>query len=260
LVRLRYDGIGLSNPDVLLDNIPGAGNHNGSRIAIGADRLLYMTTGDAQNSALAQQRDSLTGKVLRLTLDGQPAPGNPFGTAIYSYGHRNPQGLVFHPDTNHLYITEHGPADNDEVNRVEIGRNYGWPNVRGFCDEDVRGEGDFCDTNNVVEPVAVWTPTIAPSGADFYNADLIPGWKGSFLFTTLKSASLVRLILSGDGGQAIAEAFLFRGEFGSLRDVLVGPNGEVYLATSNRDGRGRPSADDDRILRIQPELVGKNDA
>ncbi len=260
LVRLRYDGIGLSSADVLLDNIPGAGNHNGSRIVIGSDRFLYMTTGDAQNSALAQQRDSLAGKVLRLTLDGQPAPGNPFGTAIYSYGHRNPQGLVFHPDTNDLYITEHGPADNDEVNRVEIGQNYGWPNVRGFCDDDVRGEGDFCKKNNVVEPVAVWTPTIAPSGADFYNADLIPGWKGSFLFTTLKGASLVRLTLSGDGSRAISEAFLFRGEFGRLRDVLVGPNGEVYLATSNRDGRGRPAANDDRILRIQPELIGKNEA
>jgi glucose/arabinose dehydrogenase len=212
-----------------------------------------MTTGDAQDMSLPQNLPSLAGKVLRLTLEGAPAPGNPFGAAIYSYGHRNAQGLVFHPETGELYITEHGPNDNDEVNRVEIGRNYGWPDVRGFCDDDVRAERAFCQQHNVAEPVEAWTPTIAPAGADFYNADLIPGWKGSFLFTTLKGASLVRLTLSGDGGRAIAQEFLFKDQFGRLRDVLVGPRGEVYLATSNRDGRGSPSPDDDRILRIAPE-------
>ncbi|MCZ6676814.1 MAG: PQQ-dependent sugar dehydrogenase [Candidatus Poribacteria bacterium] len=260
LIRMPFDGVKLGNSETLLDNIPGAGNHNGSRIAIGPDRLLYMTTGDAQQSLLAQELTSLAGKVLRLTLEGQPAPGNPFGTEIYSYGHRNPQGLVFHPETGDLYITEHGPRDNDEVNRVEIGRNYGWPNVRGFCDGDVRNETDFCQAQNIVEPVAAWTPTIAPAGADFYNADLIPDWKGSLLFTALKGAALVRLILSEDGSQAIAEEFLFQREFGRLRDVLVGPHGEVYLATSNRDGRGSPGPEDDRILRIEPELIRKNGA
>lgn len=255
LVRMRFDGISLGNPETLLDNIPGATFHNGSRLAVGRDRLLYMTTGDAGNPVLSQNLNSVAGKVLRLTLDGQPAPGNPFGTTIYSYGHRNAQGLVFHPETDDLYLTEHGPFDNDEVNRVEIGRNYGWPNVSGFCDDDVRGEGDFCDRNNVAEPVAAWTPTIAPGGADFYNADLISGWKGSLLFTTLKGSALVRLTLSADGSRVVGEEFLFQHEFGRLRDVLVAPNGQIYLATSNRDGRGRPAADDDRILRIEPELI-----
>ena len=255
LVRTRFNGVSLKAAEVLLDDIPGDGIHNGSRLAIGRDRLLYMTTGDANRPHLSQDLDSVAGKVLRFTLDGQPAPGNPFGTTIYSYGHRNAQGLVFHPETDDLYLTEHGPADNDEVNRVEIGRNYGWPNVHGFCDNDVRIEDDFCERNRVAEPVATWTPTVAPCGADFYNADLIPGWKGSFLFTTLRGESLVRLVLSTDGSRAVEEESLFYGEFGRLRDVLVGPNGQIYLATSNRDGRGTPAPEDDRILRIEPELV-----
>ena len=255
LVRMRFNGVSLKAAEVLLDNIPGGRIHNGSRLAIGRDRFLYMTTGDAGRPNLSQDLDSVAGKLLRFTLDGQPAPGNPFGTSIYSYGHRNAQGLVFHPETDDLYLTEHGPADNDEVNRVEIGRNYGWPNVRGFCDDDVRLEKDFCERNRVAEPVATWTPTVAPCGADFYNADLIPGWKGSFLFTTLRRETLVRLTLSSDGNHAVDEEFLFEGEFGRLRDVLVGPNGQIYLATSNRDGRGTPAPDDDRILRVVPELV-----
>ena len=255
LVRMRFDGVSLGATEILLDNIPGAGIHNGSRLGIGRDRFLYMTTGDAGRPNLSQDLDSIAGKVLRFTLDGQPAPGNPFGTTVYSYGHRNAQGLAFHPETDDLYLTEHGPADNDEVNRVEIGRNYGWPNVRGFCDNDVRLEEDFCKENSVVEPVATWTPTVAPCGADFYNADLIPGWKGNLLFTSLRGAALVRLILSPDGSRAVDEELLFEGEFGRLRDVLVGPNGQIYLATSNRDGRGKPTPDDDRILRIEPELV-----
>jgi glucose/arabinose dehydrogenase len=258
LVRMRFNGVSLEGAEVLLDNIPGDGIHNGSRLAIGRDRFLYMTTGDANLPHLSQDLDSVAGKVLRFTLDGQPAPGNPFGTTIYSYGHRNAQGLVFHPETDDLYLTEHGPADNDEVNRVEIGRNYGWPNVHGFCDNDVRLEEDFCNQNRVAEPVATWTPTVAPCGADFYNADLIPGWKGSFLFTTLRGESLIRLTLSTDGSRAVTEESLFEGEFGRLRDVMVGPHGQIYLATSNRDGRGTPAPDDDRILRVEPELVVVN--
>ncbi len=252
LVRMRFDGATLGEPQVLLDNIPGAGNHNGSRLAIGPDRFLYMTTGDAGRGARAQDLSSVAGKVLRLTLDGRPAPGNPFGTLVYSYGHRNAQGIVFHPETRVLYVAEHGPRDNDEVNRVEIGGNYGWPAVHGFCDGDTSGEEAFCSNNDVVGPVTAWTPTVGVSGADFYDADLIPGWKGSLLVTSLRGATLFRLTLSADGREVVEREALFRGEYGRLRDVLVGPRGEVYLATSNRDGRGRPTSDDDRILRILP--------
>lgn len=251
LVRMRWDGQALGSPEVLLTNIPGSGIHDGSRLAVGPDRLLYMTTGDAASADLAQDRASLAGKVLRLTLTGQGAPGNPFNSGVYSVGHRNPQGLVFHPTTGALYLTEHGPADNDEVNAIVAGRNYGWPMVRGFCDDDAGNERTFCQANNVVEPLAAWTPTIAPSGADIYVADLIPEWKGSLLFTSLKGA-LYRLVLSNDGQRVTARETFFQGRFGRLRDVLVAPDGAVYLATSNRDGRGSPASDDDRILRIRP--------
>jgi aldose sugar dehydrogenase len=253
LVRMRYNGTTLGAPEPLLENIPGAGNHNGARIAVGPDRLLYVSTGDASNETLSQNRNSLAGKILRLTLDGAPAPGNPFGNATYSYGHRNPQGLVFDRTSGMLYITEHGPGDNDEVNRVEMGRNYGWPDVRGKCDGDAgSGEIPFCQANNVVEPLVNWTPTIAPSGADLYTSSRIAGWRGSLLFTTLNGRALYRLTLSSDGRRVESQERLFHDTFGRLRDVLVAPDGAVYLGTSNRDGRGSPSSNDDRIIRLRP--------
>ena len=252
LVRARWDGQTLGAPEVLLANIPGGGIHDGSRLAIGPDRLLYMSTGDASSADLAQDRSSLAGKVLRLTLTGQPAPGNPFGNATFSYGHRNPQGLVFHPTSGTLYSTEHGPGDNDEVNRVEAGRNFGWPTVHGACDDDVGSERAFCQANNVVEPLATWTPTIAPAGADIYLGTLIPEWRGSLLLASLRGTALYRLTLSADGRSVSARETLFEGDYGRLRDVLVAPDGAVYLATSNRDGRGSAAGDDDRILRVRP--------
>ncbi|HEX9879981.1 MAG TPA: PQQ-dependent sugar dehydrogenase [Candidatus Binatia bacterium] len=255
LARWRYDGSGLRNEEILQDGIPGAPNHNGSRLAVGKDRLLYMTTGDTQRSSLAEDRASLAGKVLRFTLDGRWAPDNPYRNPVYSYGHRNPQGIVFHPVTGALYITEHGPSDNDEVNRVVKGGNFGWPNVHGYCDGDVRGEKAYCETHRVVEPMAVWTPTVAPAGVDFYGADLVPGWKGSLLFTTLKGQALYRLVLSSDGKRVTGQESYLKGQFGRLRDVLVGHGGEIYLATSNRDGRAWPGAGDDRILRLKPRLT-----
>jgi len=252
LVRARWDGQTLGAPEVLLTNVPGSGIHDGSRLAVGPDRLLYMTTGDASSADLAQDRNSLAGKVLRLSLTGQPAPGNPFGTAVYSFGHRNPQGLVFHPTTGVLYVTEHGPGDNDEVNRIVAGRNFGWPTVHGTCDDDIGSERTLCQANNVAEPLAMWTPTIAPAGADIYVGDLIPQWKGSLLFASLKGSALYRLALSTDGQSVTARETLFQGDYGRLRDVLVAPDGTVYFATSNRDGRGSPTGDDDRILRVRP--------
>ena len=252
LVRARWDGQALDTPEVLLSDIPGSSIHDGSRLVVGPDRLLYMTTGDAANADLAQNLGSLAGKVLRLTLTGHPAPGNPSGSRVYSYGHRNAQGLVFHATSGALYATEHGPGDNDEVNRILAGRNYGWPNVRGFCDDDAGSERAFCQSNNVAEPLAAWTPTIAPAGADIYVADLIPHWRGSLLFTSLKGQALYRLVLSDDGQRVTSRETLFAGRFGRLRDVLVAPDGVIYIATSNRDGRGSPASDDDRIIRIRP--------
>lgn len=253
VVRLRWNGTALGAPETLLDDIPGSSVHNGARVVVGPDRLLYVTSGDAANTALAQDRSSLAGKVLRLTLDGAPAPGNSLGGYVYSLGHRNPQGLAFAPG-GALYATEHGPNDNDEVNRIEQGRNYGWPTVRGRCDGDAgSGEVPFCAANNVAEPLAAWTPTIAPAGLAYYDAALIPAWRGSLLFTTLKGSALMRLQLAGDGRTATSQERLLEGTYGRLRAIAVGPDGSVYLGTSNRDGRGAPAAADDRILRVRPQ-------
>ncbi len=253
VVRMRWTGTALGAPETILDDIPGSSIHNGARVVVGPDRLLYVTSGDASNTALAQDRTSLAGKVLRLTLDGAPALGNPLGGHVYTMGHRNPQGLAFAPG-GALYSTEHGPSDNDEVNRIEQGRNYGWPAVRGRCDGDAgSAEVPFCTANNVAEPLAVWTPTIAPAGLAYYDATLIPGWRGSLLFTTLKGSALMRLQLAGDGRSVTSQERLLEGTYGRLRAIVVGPDGSVYLGTSNRDGRGSPAAQDDRILRVRPQ-------
>lgn len=253
LVRMRWNGTTLGPPETLLENFPGGGIHNGSRIVVGPDRMLYVTAGDAGNGDVAQDLKSLGGKILRLTLDGRPAPGNPFENAVWSYGHRNPQGLVFHPSTGVLYETEHGPSDNDEVNIIRRGGNYGWPAVHGFCDDDIGPERAFCRAHSVIEPLAAWTPTIAITGADFYMSDRIPGWRGSLLATSLKAETLFRFTLSPDGTKIVARESLLATRYGRLRDVLVAPTGDVYIATSNRDGRGSPARDDDRILRLTPK-------
>lgn len=247
LVRMRWRNGVLGAPEVVLDGIAGAGNHNGTRLAFGPDGMLYVTTGDAGNAARAQDRDNLSGKILRLTPEGRPATGNPWNTAVWSMGHRNPQGLVFRPGTDELYETEHGPSEADEVNRIHAGRNYGWPDVHGACDEG--GERSFCAQHDVVEPIVEFTPTVGISGLDVYDSDRIPEWRGSLLYTSLRGGTLFRT----DPATGRTERLL-EGEYGRLRDVLVAPTGEVYVATSNRDGRGRPAADDDRILRITSRL------
>jgi glucose/arabinose dehydrogenase len=252
VVRLRFDGTTLGSQETILADIPGSSIHNGSRLAVGPDRFLYVTTGDASDPAIAQNRDALAGKILRLTLDGQPAPGNPFGTRTWTYGHRNPQGMTFSPDGS-LYISEHGASDNDEVNRIESGRNYGWPTVRGRCDGDAgAAENSFCSANNVAEPLEIWTPTIAPAGLAYYDAPLIHAFRRSLLLATLKDATLYRLALSSDGRTVTSTERLFVREFGRLRAVLVAPDGSIYVGTSNRDGRGTPMPTDDRIIRIRP--------
>lgn len=248
LVRLKWDGSVLGAPETLLDRIPGGWIHNGARIAVGRDGFLYISTGESGSSNIAQDTASLGGKILRLTLDGRPAPGNPFGTAVWSFGHRNPQGLVFHPTTGVLYETEHGPGDNDEVNIILPGRNYGWPTVHGMCDE--ADEKEFCRRNNVVEPLTTWTPTVAISGADLYLSDRIPSFRNSLLATSLAGSSLWRMTLSADGKGVTSRERLLEGKYGRLRDVLVASNGDVYICTSNRDGRGSPRDGDDRIIRL----------
>jgi glucose/arabinose dehydrogenase len=213
-----------AEPEVLVDGIRKAAIHNGGRLRFGPDGTLYAGTGDAGDTSLPPDAGSTSGKIL--TVD--PDEG---GATVFSRGHRNPQGLCFDADGRFL-STEHGPNEGDEVNVIERGKDYGWP--------DSAGDG-----------IQNWTPTIAPGGCVVYTADAIPQWKGSLLFTTLKEQDLRRLTFAADGSVADEEV-LYDGEYGRLRDVALGPDGAVYVATSNKDSRGNPRSGDDRILRIGP--------
>lgn len=225
LVRLRWNGSTFDTQQMLLDAIPGGYIHDGSRIAVGPDRLLYITTGDGGNSSNAQDSTVLAGKTLRLDLNGRRAPDNPFNSPVWSWGHRNSQGIVFHNGL--LYETEHGPGENDEVNLIRRGANYGWPNQAG------------------VPPLTSWTPTVAIAGADFYGNDLIAA--------SLGGRTLWRMTLSPDGTRITNRTVILAGIYGRLRDVLVDGNGDIFICTSNRDGRGAPADGDDRIIRLTPK-------
>lgn len=244
VVRFTYQNNELTNAVTILDNIPAANIHNGSRLLITneASPKLFITTGDAANISLPQRTQSLAGKVLRLQLDGTIPADNPIaGNALWSLGHRNPQGMVL--VNGSLYISDHGPNIEDELNIVSRGGNYGWPTVNGPCNEPA--EISFCNTNNVITPI--WSSgngTLAVCGIDYYNADRIAEWKNSLLLTTLKDATLYQLAL-GANGQSIASVKpFFRGSWGRLRDVCVSPQGRVYLCTSN-------GGNADRIVEIQ---------
>ena len=250
LVRLRWDGSALGRPQVLLDGIPGGGIHNGSRVIVGRDRMLYVTTGDAGSAQLAQDSTSLAGKVLRLDLDGGVPPSNPFGTAVWSWGHRNAQGLVEHPTMNIMYSTEHGAGDNDEINVIRRGGNYGWPTARGSCDDP--GEMAFCRERGVEQPLLTWTPTVAISGADLYFGRDSSRSQAALLATSLGGRTLWRITFREDGRRVLGHSPILSGVYGRLRDVLVAPNGDIYIATSNRDGRGSPADGDDRIIKLIP--------
>jgi len=249
LVRFTYSGGKLTSPLTLLEGIDGAGNHNGSRLVIDANLKLYMTTGDVTNKALPQDLSSLNGKVLRMNLDGSVPGDNPFqGSYVWTLGHRNAQGLVISP-LGLMYSSEHGTSTDDELNIIEKGRNYGWPNVEGYCSEP--SETQFCADHNVMEPITAWTPTVAVAGTDFYQYAIIPEWQNSLLVATLKARKLVALKLSSDGRSVISEEIYFENDFGRLRDICISPDGRVFLAVSNRDGRGSPLEGDDRIVEIR---------
>jgi glucose/arabinose dehydrogenase len=230
----------LADETVLLDGIPGELIHDGGRLAFGPDGRLYVTTGDAAREDLAQDRGSLAGKILRIDPDGSIPADNPFpGSPVYSLGHRNPQGLAWNPDTGELYATEHGPIGNDEINLIEAGGNYGWPEVEG------PEHGPF------TAPIAVYQSSIAPSGAAWYDTDAIPSWRDDLLFATLIGTHLHRVSIDADDPRRIGEQEeVFDDRYGRLRDVQLGPDGDLYLLTSNRDGRGEPTDEDDRVLRV----------
>ncbi|RYZ50565.1 MAG: PQQ-dependent sugar dehydrogenase, partial [Sphingobacteriales bacterium] len=234
IVRYTYGSNVLASPQIIFDNITGAGIHNGCRLLIVGDKL-FITTGDAANQSTPQNLQSVNGKTLRINLDGSipsdnPLPGNP----VWTWGNRNAQGLVY--ANGKLYSSEHGPGSDDELNILEKGRNYGWPNVTGFCNTGT--EISFCNDSNVVEPLVAWTPTLATSGIDYYNHAMFPALQHSILMTTLKNETLYQLKLNGTFDSVTAVTPINIPNFGRLRDICVSPEGRIYISTSESAASG----------------------
>jgi glucose/arabinose dehydrogenase len=239
VVRFRMG----ERPEPILTGIPVNTYHDGGRIKFGPDGLLYVSTGDAGDSGNSQDRNSLGGKILRIEPDGSVPPDNPFaGNPVYSYGHRNVEGLAWDPE-GQLYASEFGASTWDEVNRIEAGENYGWPAVEG------RGGKD----QGYVDPITVWpTSEASPSGAEIMVEGAIPQWEGDLFVAALRGERLWRLELN-DRGEVVGRQKLLDGEVGRLRDVIQAPDGSLWVSTSNYDTYGNPvSEQDDRILRLAP--------
>lgn len=220
--RFKFENEALSDEKVIIDSIPGALIHDGGRIKFGPDEALYITTGDAANPSLSQDKNSLAGKILRVKDDK--------GAEIYSLGHRNPQGIAW-DDQKRLWATEHGQSATDELNLIEMGNNYGWPIIRG----DGKKEG-------LISPkIQSGSTTWAPAGMAYIN--------NSLFFAGLRGQTLYEAVLDGD---SIKLKEHFKGEFGRIREVVLGLDNMLYVTTSNRDGRGLPISEDDRIIRINP--------
>ncbi|WP_025274721.1 PQQ-dependent sugar dehydrogenase [Haloglycomyces albus] len=217
--------------ETVVDGIPAAGHHNGGRIAIGPDGMLYVTTGDAGNTGNAQDLDSLAGKILRMTPSGGVPDDNPFADSlVFSFGHRNPQGIAW-ADDGTLYSSEFGQDTWDELNVIEAGGNYGWPEVEGVADRD-----------GFIDPVQQWRPAEAsPSGIEVYE--------GAVYIANLRGERLFEVPLSDP--TTVTEHFV--GDYGRIRDVIVGNDGSLWMVTNNTDGRGDPSDTDDRIIRVNLE-------
>lgn len=233
VILLKKEGSEWAEERALLEGIPGDLYHNGGRMAFGPDGMLYITTGDATEQALSQNKDSLAGKILRMTLEGAVPDDNPIhGSYMYSYGHRNPQGMAWTKD-GVMYSTEHGPSGrpggHDEINRIELGGNYGWPAVIG----DAEREGM---TNPLYH---TGDEAIAPSGTiiDDQGRLLIAALRGEAIYRYTPGTGEMEIIHEGDG---------------RIRDLVL-REGTLYFITNNRDGRGQPSSTDDRLLAMKYE-------
>lgn len=230
---------------VLIDNLPGASNHNGGRIKIGPDGLLYITAGDRYEPPLAQDMNSLGGKILRIALDGSIPEDNPIaGSPIYSLGHRNAQGLAWHPETQLLYASEHGQSAHDEINLVEAGANYGWPIIEG--DET---SADYPDLRPPI--LQSGNKTWAPSGMTFVSKG---PWRDELLVANLRGNQVLKITINElDPSKIDQVQYLFQ-DWGRIRNVYEGKDGTLYIMTNNRDGRGNPKKGDDKIYRLTPKF------
>ena len=251
VVRYRDTPAGLVDRKVIIEGIPAAQFHAGCRLRFGPDGKLYITTGDATDRQIAQQLNSLGGKTLRLNDDGSVPSDNPFVAQqnarpeIWTYGNRNGQGIDFQPGTNLLWETEHGPSGfdgpggGDEVNILERGKNYGWPVIHHRATHE-----------GMESPILEYTPACAPASGVFYRGSQFPQFKGNFFFGCLVGERIIRVVTNGR--QVVNQENLLERKYGRIRDVAEGPDGYIYFSTSNRDGRGSPASDDDRILRLVP--------
>lgn len=251
VVRYRETPSGFTDRKVIIENIPAAQFHAGCRLRFGPDGKLYITTGDATERELAQRLDSIAGKTLRLNDDGTVPPDNPFvgqknaRPEIWTYGNRNGQGIDFQPGTNLLFETEHGPSGfdgpggGDEVNILERGKNYGWPVIHHRATRP-----------GMESPLLEYTPACAPASGMFYRGAAFPQFKGNFFFGCLRGERIIRVTLNNR--IVVSQENLLEGRYGRIRDIAEGPDGYIYFSTSNRDGRGSPASDDDRIMRLVP--------
>ncbi len=242
IVRYRDVGNTLAEPVVLLDDLPATASHGGGRLRFGPDGLLYAAMGDGGDTDDAQDLASSAGKILRLRRDGTTPSTNPFASPVYSVGHRNAQGFDWHPLTDTLWATEPGDGSpgHDEVNRIEVGANYGWPVIEGV--QTMPG---------MRPPALLFLQPIAPSGASFYDGIAIAGFRNDLFIATLSGTHLHRVRFDpADPSRIIGTERLLDDRFGRLRDVVIGPDGGLYVATSNRDGHGTTAPGDDRIIRL----------
>jgi glucose/arabinose dehydrogenase len=239
VVRLNFDGKQVSDDKVLLDKIPAANNHDGGALAFGPDNYLYVGTGDAQDPPLSQDKNSLAGKILRIDRDGKPAPGNPFKNAVYSYGHRNVQGIAWN-DQGAMLATEHGPSGemarccHDEINYIEAGKNYGWP-------ESFAGREKDPYTPAVYE---TGLKTLAPSGCCFITGKEWGDWNNNFILGALKAERLVRFKATADGKTLYERKDTLEGTVGRIRNIIQGPDGSIIFSSSNAGGN------EDKIYRL----------
>lgn len=251
VVRYKIAGDKFTEPKVILEGVPGAPNHAGMRCDFGPDGKLYISAGDSTDWELAQNMDSLAGKILRVNDDGTIPPDNPFlnqknvRPEIWATGVRNPQGLAWQPGSNLLFETEHGPSGfdgpggGDEANIIEKGKNYGWPVIH------------HKETKEGMEaPLLEYTPAVAPASAMFYKGSVFPDFKGNFFFGNLRGETIIRVILNGRN--VVAQERLLEDKLGRIREVAEGPDGFIYFSTSNRDGRGSAADTDDRVMRMVP--------
>ncbi len=249
VIRFKDKGSSISTPEIILDDIPAARFHAGCRLKFGPDDKLYITTGDATDGKIAQDKNSLGGKILRLNKDGSIPDDNPFGSPVWTLGHRNPQGLAWQPTTGALFSTEHGPSGfdgpggGDEINVIEKGKNYGWPTVS----HDNNKPG-------LTPPIVQFTPAVAPGSAMFYDGNVFPQFQNQFFFGGLAGNGVYRVVLTDKDSQKVG---LFQRlqkiNVGRVREVTQGPDGYIYFTTSNQDGRGPLKVGDDHVYRIIPD-------